>query len=197
MEPHHARSHRRARRGAPAGRGAFRPRRREAPHRRVFGDPPAPPRQEGADPALRGPPRRREDVTRPLHRAQHGPPLRPHLARRRARRGRDPRPPPHLCRLAARSHHPGVDEGGCRPCWAGRGRQDCVDMRGDPAAALGCATPSRTPRRRSYIDLRSTFRVHVPRAAIRWQIPTRSKSHGGSWGPATRAPKSARSPSNS
>jgi ATP-dependent Lon protease len=33
--------------------------------------------------------------------------LRPHLARRRPRRGRNPRPSPHLRRRPARPHHPG------------------------------------------------------------------------------------------
>ena len=37
--------------------------------------------------------------------------VRPHLARRRARRGRHPRPPPHLRRRHARPHHPGHEAG--------------------------------------------------------------------------------------
>jgi ATP-dependent Lon protease len=62
----------------------------------------------------------------------------PHLARRRARRGRDPRPPAHVRRRAARADHPGDEEGGHdQPrLHDGRGRQDRHDFRGDPAAAL-------------------------------------------------------------
>ena len=37
--------------------------------------------------------------------------VRPHLAGRRARRGRDPRPPPHVRRVAARASHSGHEEG--------------------------------------------------------------------------------------
>ena len=55
--------------------------------------------------------RRRQDVARSLDRALDGPPLPPHRARRRARRGRDPRSPPHLRRRAAGPHHPGPEEG--------------------------------------------------------------------------------------
>ena len=52
--------------------------------------------------------------------------FRPHLARRRARRGRDPRSPAHVRRRAARPDHPGDEEGGDdQPrLHDGRGRQD-------------------------------------------------------------------------
>ena len=65
----------------------------------------------GADPLLRRPARRRQDLARPLDRPRHGAQVRAHLARRRARRGRDPRPPPHLRRRAARPHPPGHPPG--------------------------------------------------------------------------------------
>ena len=52
---------------------------------------------------LVGPARRRQDLARSLDRARARPQVRAHLARRRARRGRDPRPPPHLRRRAARA----------------------------------------------------------------------------------------------
>ena len=57
---------------------------------------------------LHRPARRRQDVARSIDRARDGPPLRAHLARRRARRGRDPRPPPHVRRRAPGPHHPGA-----------------------------------------------------------------------------------------
>ena len=50
---------------------------------------------------LVGPPGRRQDLARPERGARHRPQVRPHGARRHARRGRDPRPPPHLHRLDA------------------------------------------------------------------------------------------------
>ena len=71
-------------------------------------------RDEGADPLLRRPARRRQDVARPVDRARDEPQVRPHLARRRARRGRDPRPPPHLHRRDARAHRAGAEAGGRR-----------------------------------------------------------------------------------
>ena len=56
---------------------------------------------QGPDPLPRRPARRRQDFARPVDRARDEPQVRAHVARRRARRGRDPRPPPHLHRLAA------------------------------------------------------------------------------------------------
>ena len=58
--------------------------------------------------------------------------------RRRARRGGDPRPSPHLHRLDARQGHPVDEEGEADQSAlpARRDRQDGPDFRGDPAAAL-------------------------------------------------------------
>jgi ATP-dependent Lon protease len=60
---------------------------------------------------LAGPPGVGKTSLGKLGGARDRPQVRAHLARRRARRGRDPRPPSHLRRLAARPHHPGHQEG--------------------------------------------------------------------------------------
>ena len=92
-------------------RGPLRAREDQDPHRRVPGDPQARARGQGADPLLRRPARRRQDLARPVDRPGDGPAVRAGEPRRRARRGRDPRPPPHLYRRAARQHHPGDPQG--------------------------------------------------------------------------------------
>ena len=53
-----------------------------------------------------GPPGVGKTLARPLHRRGAGAQVRAHVAGRRARRGRDSRPPPHLRRRPARPHHP-------------------------------------------------------------------------------------------
>ncbi len=72
------------------------------------------PARQGADPVLRRSARRRQDLARPIDRPRHGPQIRPRQPRRRARRSRDPRPPAHLYRRAARQHHPGHPQGRVR-----------------------------------------------------------------------------------
>ena len=67
-------------------------------------------RHEGADPLLRRPAGRRQDLARPVDRAIDEPEVRAHLARRRARRGGDPRAPAHLHRLDARAPRPGAED---------------------------------------------------------------------------------------
>ena len=87
---------------------------------------------------LVGPSRRRQDLAGPLHRQGDGARVRAPVAGRRAGRGRDPRPPPHLHRLDARQDHP-VDEegqGGRSLLPVRRDRQDGSDYRGDPSSAL-------------------------------------------------------------
>ena len=86
------------------------PRRREGAHRRVPRRPQAAPgarhrgRQEvGRDPDPDRPARHRQDVDRRVDRPRAQPRVRPHVARRHPRRGRDPRPPAHLHRRAARA----------------------------------------------------------------------------------------------
>ena len=116
--------HRRRREGP--RRGPLRPREGEAAHPRVprRAEPGRP--DEGPDPLPRRSSGRRQDVARQVDRARHGPQVRARLARRRARRGRDPRPPPHLHRRAARQDHPVDEEGrlGQPGLPARRGRQD-------------------------------------------------------------------------
>ena len=82
-----------------------------------------------ADPVLRRPAGRRQDLARPLDRARDGPRVRAHLAGRRARRGGDPRPPAHLRRRAARPHPPGPP--------AGRHQQPGLHARRDRQARRG------------------------------------------------------------
>ena len=68
-------------------------------------------RARGPDPAVRRPSGRRQDLDREVDRPRDGAQVRPHLARRRARRGRHPRPPAHLRRRHAGPHHPGHEAG--------------------------------------------------------------------------------------
>ena len=103
--------HRSGRGARGARRGPLRPRQGQGAHRRVPGGPQAQGRHEGADPVLRRPARRRQDLARPVDRPGDGAQVRAHLARRRPRRGRDPRPSPHLHRRAARPHRPGAEAG--------------------------------------------------------------------------------------
>ena len=58
-------------------------------------------RRSGVILTLDRPAGNRQDLDRRVDRARHRPQVRAHVARRRARRGRDPRPPPHLHRRAA------------------------------------------------------------------------------------------------
>ena len=69
---------------------------------------------EGRSPILCfvGPPGRRQDVARAEHRTSYRPQVRAREPRRRARRGGDPRPSPHVHRRAARQHHPEHPQGG-------------------------------------------------------------------------------------
>ena len=97
-----------------------------------------------------GPPGVGKTSAREEHRALHGSQVRAALARRRARRGRDPRPPPHVHRRAARQAHPVAEEGRARTtrCSCSTRSTRCRrDFRGDPGggAARG-ARPRAEPR---------------------------------------------------
>ena len=93
------------------------------------------------DPALRRPAGRRQDLDRQVDRPRHGPQVRAHLAGRRARRGRHPRPPAHLRRRHARPHHPGHEAGGHQepglPARRGRQARRLVPGRPGGGAARG------------------------------------------------------------
>ncbi len=76
-------------------------------HRRIPRRAQAGARGQGADPVLRRPARRRQDLARPVDRPRHGPQVLARQPGRRARRGRDPRPSPDLYRRPAGHDHPG------------------------------------------------------------------------------------------
>ena len=92
-------------------RRPLRPREDQEAHRRVPRGAQAQPAGPQPDPVLRRPARRRQDLARPEHRPRARAQVPAHQPRRHARRGRDPRPPPHLHRRAARQHHPGAAQG--------------------------------------------------------------------------------------
>ena len=95
------------------------------------------------------------------HRQGHGPQVRPDEPRRHPRRGRDPRPPPHLHRRAPGPHHPehqdrGFEQPGVH---ARRGRQDRHGLPGRPVAPRCSRSSTRsrtTPSRTTTSRCRST-----------------------------------------
>ena len=97
--------------GRPRGarRRPRRPRGRQGPHHGVPGGQEAAhrARHQGGqalrrDPHADRPARHRQDLDRRVDRPRDRPRVRPHVARRRPRRGRDPRPPAHVHRCAPR-----------------------------------------------------------------------------------------------
>ncbi len=97
-----------------------------------------------------GPSGRRKDLPRPVHRPRSRPQVRAPLARRRPRRGRDPRPPAHVRRRDARPDHPGHPPGrDLEPrLHARRDRQDRRRLpgRSRPRRCSRSSTRSRTSR---------------------------------------------------
>jgi ATP-dependent Lon protease len=87
---------------------------------------------------LVGPPGVGKTSLAQVDRQGHRPQVRAHVAGRRARRGRDPRPPPHLHRRDARQDHPVAEEGGTNNPVFLLDEIDkmAMDFRGDPSAAL-------------------------------------------------------------
>ena len=92
-------------------RRPLRPREGQGADPRVPGRPPARPEDEGLDHLLRRASGRRQDLARQVDRPIAQPPVRAPVARRRARRGRDPRPPADLHRRVPRPDHPDDEEG--------------------------------------------------------------------------------------
>ena len=141
---------RRGRPRRPSRRRRARPSGRRAVARSRRSDAEAREQAQGPDPALRRPAGRRQDVDRQVDRARDGAGVRAHLARRRARRGRHPRPPAHLRRRHARSHHPGHEAGGHQepglPARRGRQARRVVPGRPGVARCSRCSTRRRTTR---------------------------------------------------
>ena len=129
-------------------RGPLRPREGQGADPRVPRGPPARDGDEGVDPLLRRPPGRRQDVARQVDRPVAEPQVRAAQPRRRARRGRDPRPPPDLHRRLPRPDHPADEEGGDRQPGLPprRGRQDVDGLPRRPVRRRSSrsSTPSRT-----------------------------------------------------
>ena len=94
-----------------AARGPLRSREDQGPHPRVPRRPLAGQEAEGDDPDVLRTSGRRQDVAGQVDRPRDEPQVRPPVARRRARRGGDPRPPPHLHRRVPRPDHPDDEEG--------------------------------------------------------------------------------------
>ena len=121
---------------------------------------PAQRRRARAGRAARG----RQDLARRVGRPRDGPQVRPRGARRRPRRGGDPRPPAHLRRRAARPDRPGdpggrLDEPGRA---AGRGRQGR-----QPTTAA-----TRRPRCSRCSTRRRTTRSATTTSRSSWTCPT-------------------------
>jgi ATP-dependent Lon protease len=111
-------------------------------------------------PLLHRPARRRQDLARSLDRPRAGPQVRAHQRRRGARRGGDPRPPPHLHRRAARHDHPRAARRGLKQP-AVHDRRDRQD--GRRLARRPVQRDARGPRPRAELDLPRP----LPRRAVR------------------------------
>ena len=156
----------------------------------------------GGDHLLRRAARRGQDVAGPLDRPRHGAQVRAHQRRRRARRGGDPRPPPHLHRRHAGHDHPRAARRGL-PEPAVHDRRDRQDGRGLPrrpgqrdargarprAEHARSATTTSTCRSTSRRSCSSPRRTRWTRSRRRCATAWRSSSS-----PATPSRRSCRSP---
>ena len=155
----------------------------------------------GTDPSLRRPSRRREDLDREVDRARDGTQVRPHLARRRAGRGRHPRPSADVHRRDARADPSGDEAGGDEepglPPRRGRQARRLVSRATRRRRCSRSSTPRRTTASRT-----TTWRCRStsPRSSSS-RRPTSSRtsrarcSTGWRWSrsPATRSRRSSRS----
>ena len=159
VEGAHRRRARRRPRAPRARRGSLRSRRREGARARLHRRAVARRAARRSDSLPRRTARRRQDVARPLDRARDGTEVRAHVARRRARRGGDPRPSPHVHRRDAGPRHPGdaARRGGEPGDPARRDRQarERLPRRSVGGAARGARSRSRT-RRSTITTSRST-----------------------------------------
>ena len=155
-------------------RGPLRPREDQGPHPRVPRRPRPGEEAEGDDPDLRRPSGRRQDLAGQVDRARDEPQVRAAVARRRPRRGGDPRPSPHLHRRLPRPDHPDDEEGrDDEPDLpARRSRQDVDGLPRRPVGgAAGSARPraeQRVPRslpRRRVRPVERDVHLHGQRAA--------------------------------
>ena len=176
--------HRHHRRARGSRRRSSRAGRREGPHRRVPGRPqpaslprpagrrrPRVRRRAGA----RRPARRRQDLARRERRAGTRPEVRPGRARRRPRRGGDPRPPANLRRRAAGPHRPRhhrgrLDEPGHA---ARRGRQGGCRLPGRPRG--GAAGGARSRRRTTPSATTTSTSTSTCPTCCSWRPPTCSR----------------------
>ena len=156
--------------GGAAGSGAAgqaRPRSPDGPAAQQPRRPRLPRRREGPHPPLRRAPGRRQDLGGQVHRARHGAEVRPHLPRRRAGRGRHPRPPAHLRRRHDRPD-PQRHAAGRHP------EPRLPPRRGGQAERLVPGGPGGGPARGARPGAERLVRGSLPRRAVR---PERGAVH--------------------
>ncbi len=137
---------------AGARRRALRSREGQGAHPRISRGAGAHEQAQGSDPVPRRTSRRGQDLAWQVDRECHGPRVRAHEPRRRARRSGDPRPSPHLHRFDARQGHPVDEEGQADQSVvpAGRDRQDGSGL--PRRSRGGSARSSRSEQNASFND---------------------------------------------